>query len=137
MFNRYEDIRTRERPVYDDIGQMSRHDRAAQFSPFAALVGYGEAVDETARLTDSRPELTEDDAAELDMQLKLMREMIGQQPAAAVRYFIPDEHKEGGRFEEKAGRVRLIDEFSKELVFTDGERVPLEAVVIMAVRGKG
>lgn len=34
-------------------------DRAAQFSPFAALTGYGEVIKETARLTDRKPELSE------------------------------------------------------------------------------
>ena len=38
---------------------MSMHDRAAQFAPFAALVGYDDAVAETARLTEARPELDE------------------------------------------------------------------------------
>ncbi len=60
MQDNYDDIKHLSRPKYDDFPPMSISDRAAQFSPFAALVGYDDEVAETARLTDSRKELTED-----------------------------------------------------------------------------
>lgn len=63
---------------YDDIIDLprpkSKHepmpmsDRAAQFSPFAALTGYGDAIDETARLTDHRIELSEEERARAGLQ---------------------------------------------------------------------
>ena len=70
MPDNYDDIKHLTRPQYDDLHPMSMSDRAAQFSPFAALVGYGDAVAETARLTDSRIELTEDEINELNANLK-------------------------------------------------------------------
>ncbi len=66
MPDNYDDIKHLTRPQYDDLHPMSMHDRAAQFAPFAALVGYDDVVAETARLTDSRLELTEDEMSELN-----------------------------------------------------------------------
>ena len=45
MFHDYSDIKDMDRPYYDDFPCMSRHDRAAQFAPFAALTGYDDATD--------------------------------------------------------------------------------------------
>ena len=123
MKDNYDDIKHLTRPQYDDFPPMPIHDRAAQFSPFAALVGYDDAVDETARLTDSIIELTEDKAAELNKSLNMLIEKIGEKPQVRVRYFIPDEKKAGGRYVEKTGAVRIFDSYTQEIVFTDGERV--------------
>jgi len=45
---------------------MSMHDRAAQFAPFAVLVGCDDAVAETARLTEARPERPAGDFVNFD-----------------------------------------------------------------------
>ena len=57
--HKYDDIIHMEPPVSVKRGRMSMIDRGAQFSPFAALVGYDAAIRETARLTEERTELTE------------------------------------------------------------------------------
>ena len=105
---------------------MSMHDRAAQFSPFAALTGYDDAVEETARLTDERQELSEENSAELDERLRLIKEHIAEKPEITVTFFVADEKKAGGAYETLQGKVRTIDEYLAELVFTDGSRVPLK-----------
>lgn len=97
---------------------MSMQDRAAQFSPFAALVGYGDAVAETARLTDSKAELTEDEMFELNAKLNRLLDSLDEQPQISVTYFIPDEKKSGVRYVDKIGVVRIFDSYSQELVFT-------------------
>lgn len=102
---------------------MSMHDRAAQFSPFAALVGYDDAVAETARLTDSRDELTEDEIFELNANLNRLLDSLNEQLEISVTYFVPDEKKLGGRYAEKIGTVRIYDSYANELVFTDGVRI--------------
>lgn len=91
MQNSYDDIKHLSRPHYDEFPPMSMHDRAAQFSPFAALVGYDDAVAETTRLTDSRSELTEDQAAALDEKLNRLLDMLDEQPEVRITYFVPDE----------------------------------------------
>ena len=123
---------------YDDIINLPHHrskthphmaliDRAAQFAPFAALTGYGDAIDETARLTDGRPELSEQQLAELNERLL----QIMAQPNTAVRitYFVPDEKKSGGRYEQTEGVIKKIDEIAKVIVTDGGEKIPLSDIV--------
>ena len=119
----YDDIKHLTRPQYDDLHPMSMSDRAAQFSPFAALVGYDDAVAETARLTDSRAELTEDEMTELNANLNRLLDNLDEQQQISVTYFVPDEKKSGGKYVEKVGVVRIFDSYSQELVFTDGVRI--------------
>ena len=123
MTDNYDDIKHLTRPQYDDLHPMSMHDRAAQFSPFAALVGYDDAVAETARLNDSKAELTEDEMSELNANLNRLLDRLDEQPEISVTYFVPDEKKSGGKYVEKVGVVRIYDEYSQELVFTDGVRI--------------
>ena len=129
MPDNYDDIKHLTRPQYDDLPPMPMSDRAAQFSPFAALVGYDDAVAETARLTDSRDELTEDEITELNANLNRLLDSLDEQPKIRVTYFVPDERKSGGRYVEKVGVVRIYDSYANELVFTDGVRI---AVMDMA-----
>ncbi|MBQ3842383.1 MAG: hypothetical protein II820_06810 [Ruminiclostridium sp.] len=123
MQDNYDDIKHLSRPQYDEYPPMSFHDRAAQFSPFAALVGYDDEVSETARLTDSRGELTEDEINELNNTLNRVLSMADKQPVIKVTYFIPDEKKSGGRYADKTGAVRIYDSYDNALVFTDGTRI--------------
>ena len=125
MPDNYDDIKRLTRPQYDDLHPMSMSDRAAQFSPFAALVGYGDAVAETARLTDSRLELTEDEMFELNANLNRLLDSMDEQPQISVTYFISDEKKSGGKYIEKFGVVRIFDSYANELVFMDGVRIAL------------
>ena len=123
MPDNYDDIKHLTRPQYDDLHPMSMSDRAAQFSPFAALVGYDDAVAETARLTDSKVELTEDEMTELNANLNRLLDSLDEQQQISVTYFVPDEKKSGGKYVEKQGVVRIFDSYSQELVFTDGVRI--------------
>lgn len=121
--DKYDDIKHLTRPQYDDLHPMSMSDRAAQFSPFAALVGYGDAVVETARLTDSRIELTEDEINELNANLNRLLDNLDEQRSIKVTYFVPDEKKSGGKYVDKVGVVRIYDSYTNELVFMDGEKI--------------
>ena len=124
--SKYDDIINLKRPQYIDLPPMSMHDRAAQFSPFAALVGYEDAVEETARLTDARREMLEDEIAELNRQLGELTERLSEQPKIRVTYFIPDKKKDGGRYALKIGNARTIDQYKNAVVFTDGEAVAIK-----------
>lgn len=126
--HRYDDIINLPHHVSATRPRMSMHDRAAQFSPFAALTGYDDAVEETARLTDVQSELSEDARNRLDEQLRLIADRIEEQPEIEVTYFLPDELKEGGKYVTVKRRVRIIDEYARELVFVDGTRIGLGAV---------
>ena len=122
----YDDIINLSRPQYHDLPPMSIHDRAAQFSPFAALVGYDAAVEETARLTDSRREMEEDEINELNRQLSELNKRLSERPKIRVTYFIRDRKKEGGRYASKVGNARTIDQAENRIIFTDGKSVPVK-----------
>lgn len=122
----YDDIINLSRPQYHDLPPMSIHDRAAQFSPFAALVGYDAAVEETARLTDSRREMEEDEINELNRQLSELNKRLSERPRIRVTYFIRDRKKEGGRYASKIGNARTIDQAENRIIFSDGESVPVK-----------
>ena len=122
---------------YDDIIDLprpkSKHepmpmsDRAAQFSPFAALTGYGDAIDETARLTDRRIELSEEERAELDYKQQYLATLDA--PTVTVTYFVPDERKSGGAYVTHTGVLKRVDEVERMVVFVDGTQVPLDEVM--------
>ena len=122
----YDDIKHLKRPQYPDLPPMSIHDRAAQFSPFAALVGYDGAVAETERLTEKRREMSEEEIRDLNEMLVELSERLSERPRIRVMYFIPDGRKEGGRYEEKEGNLRTIDSYHRMLVFTDGTKIPVD-----------
>ncbi|MBQ7542068.1 MAG: hypothetical protein IJT44_07245 [Clostridia bacterium] len=105
--------------------RMSRHDRAAQFSPFAALTGHGEAMEETARLTDQKIEPGEIQLAELNDNLYYIQSHLSEKPAATITYFIPDARKDGGEYRTVTGRVRHIAEAEQFVELTDGTRIPI------------
>ena len=107
---------------------MPLADRAAIFSPFAALSGHGDAIRETARLTERRMELDEDAKAELDRRQAVLLEHLGEQPEVTVTWFRPDERKEGGAYLTTTGRLKKIDALGRRLVLLDGTGIPLEDV---------
>ena len=103
-------------------------DRAAQFSPFAALTGHGAAVLETARLTDQKTELSEDAKALLDQKQRILAEHITEHPEITVTWFQPDEKKPGGKYLTVVGELNKVDRVEQALLLTDGTRIPLEDV---------
>lgn len=98
---------------------MSLYDRAAQFSPFAALTGYNDMINEEARIVDHKVELEEADLEQLNRELNLINEVIisGTLPTAAITYFIPDPLKSGGKYETVIGQIRKNDTARRKLVF--------------------
>lgn len=107
---------------------MSNYDRAAQFSPFAALTGYEAAVAEAGRLTAERLELSEERADILNRRLNFIKEHISERPEVSITCFQPDEHKNGGSYVAVSGRVKRIAEPERKLIFTTKEEIPLEDI---------
>lgn len=124
----YEDIINLPHHVSDKRPQMSMWDRAAQFSPFAALTGYDDAVTETARLTDDKIELDESAQATLDMKQHILMETISEQPEISVTYFKKDVKKAGGAYLTLTGKLKKIDEYERVLMFVNGEHIPFDDV---------
>lgn len=128
-FHKYEDVIRRQHPTSKKHPRMSNMNRAAQFAPFAALTGYEESIEETARLTDSRIELGEDEIAEINERLNFIQEHIKERPKVTVTYFQPDAKKEGGEYLTATGRVRWIDEVNGALVFEEKSNIQIKSIV--------
>ena len=128
MSGPYDDIINLPHHVSKTRPQMSRAERAAQFAPFSALAGYGAALVETARLTDRRIELEEDDRAALDRKQQKLMEQIGERPEIAVTWFVPDARKEGGQYITTVGHLKRIDEVRRVIVLVDRTEIPLDDI---------
>lgn len=126
---KYDDIIHLPHPTSVRHPRMSRQDRAAQFSPFAALTGLGAALQESARLTERRLIPDEYEQAELDKKLQYLRENLSRQPAVDITHFVPDTRKEGGSYRRTEGRVRKLLEFERQLVLTDGTILAIEDIL--------
>ena len=122
---RYDDIIGLEHPTSEKHPRMSAMERAAQFSPFAALTGYEEIISETGRLTNARPELDEEQLGRLNTEINKLQERLASKPALKGIRFVPDKHKEGGCLLPFEGRLRNIDPARSELILTDGTAIPL------------
>ena len=128
MSGPYDDILHGRRPVSAKHPPMSQADRAAQFSPFAALTGYEAAVRETARLTEGRIELSEEEKASIDAVLQYLQDCISEQPPVIVTYFVPDRKKDGGAYVTVTGPLKRIDLLERRLLFTDGTQIPIDDI---------
>lgn len=127
----YDDIIDLPHHVSATRPRMSMIDRAAQFSPFAALTGYDAAIKETGRLTDERIELSEESRAVLDRKQQLLVDNLADHPEVSVTYFVPDERKAGGAYVTVTGRVKKVDDYQRLLLLTDGTKIPLGEILDM------
>ena len=129
MTNKYDDIIHLPHHVSKTRPQMSIHDRAAQFAPFAALTGHSAAIKETERLTEGQVELDESEIALINEKLRIICEKISEHPEIIVTYFVPDEKKSGGKYITLEGTVKKMDVYRKELVLMDETRIELSDIV--------
>lgn len=125
----YDDIIDLPHHVSDTRPHMPMLDRAAQFQPFRALTGYEDAVRETARLTDRRMELTEEEKARLDAALQRLMDSISSRPQVSVTWFQPDKRKAGGAYVTTTGRLKKIDDLEGVLILLGGERIVIEDIL--------
>lgn len=125
---------------YDDIIHLSHHvsadrphmplaDRAAQFAPFAALTGYEAAIRETARLTDEKRELSEEQKAMISEGLRQLQARLKTAPGVTVVYFEPDSSKDGGAYRTLTGEARKVDDYLGVLEMSDGVRIPFDDIL--------
>ena len=130
----YDDLLYLPHPVSRTRRPMSRQERAAQFSPFAALTGYDAVLREAGRRTDARADLTESGQAELDEALRALLAELDRQPEAAVTWFVPDPRKPSGAYVRTEGRVKKLDEYARCITLTDGTEIPIGQIVGVMLR---
>lgn len=129
MTGSYDDIINLPHHVLASRPRMSALDRAAQFSPFAALTGYDDAVKETARLTDERIELDESSKAALNERLLMIQGQLNDQPQVSIIYFQPDDKKAGGTYITATGCVKKIDEYERTAAMKDGTKISIDDII--------
>lgn len=134
MKNPYEDLLNLPHHVSASRPPMPMADRAAQFSPFAALVGYDAAIQETGRLTSRRVEPEEEILRQLNQRFCWLAEHLAQEPEVIFICFRPDERKAGGAYLEIRGQVKKIDELHRTIFLRDGTRLSMDD--ILELRGE-
>lgn len=127
--DKYNDIIHLPHPTSVKHPRMPLSDRAAIFSPFAALTGHGAAIVETARLTDRKIELDEDGKAVLDEKQRYLEEIIGQQPEITVTWFKPDAKKDGGSYATTTGVLKRTEGIDRVMILADGTKIPLDDII--------
>lgn len=129
MKRSYDNIINMEYPFPKKHPGMSDEARAAQFSPFAALSGYEEEIDETLRVTDIKENMLEDKRKNLDIIISNISRRIDQRPLISVKYFVQDPYKSGGKYLIKKDNIRRIDTVERIIVFCDGTVIGMEDIV--------
>jgi hypothetical protein len=126
--NPYADIINLPHHVSTVHPQMTMAQRAAQFSPFAALVGYEDVIEETTRQTDSKRELDESEKAELNRKLSILASLLKEKPVVEIEYFVPDKTKAGGEYMFRSGVVDKISP-AERVVVVAGEAIRMDRIV--------
>ncbi len=124
----YDDLIFLPHHVSSTRPKMSLSDRAAQFSPFAALTGYDSAIRETARQTDEFMLLDENRKAEVDLKLRWLKDHLKESPQVRITYFLPDEKKSGGAYVTATGVVKKIDEYGRSVWMSDLTVIPIDKI---------
>ena len=126
--SKYKDIIILPHHVSIKHRPMSMHDRAAQFAPFAALVGYDDKVRETARYTENKIDLNEEEKEQLDIKLNILKEKLNLNPIVTFIYFVPDSKKEGGRYMTVSGIIKKIDDY-KNIIYINNVEIPINQII--------
>ena len=129
--HKYDDLIALPHPVFAHRARMTNYDRAAQFSPFAALTGYEAVLAESARLTENPAELEDGALEELNEALREIREKLPENPEISATWFVRDARKTGGSYVSATGRAKKICDHSRLLFLTDGRVIPLADVVAL------
>jgi len=127
--HKYDDIINLPHHQSKERAHMSLHDRAAQFAPFAALTGYEEAIEETARLTDEKIALDETAIEKINEKLYEISQHLSEKRSVSITYFRPDTLKKGGAYLTDVGTIKRIDEIEKLILMDSGMKIKLEQIV--------
>ncbi len=135
MSGKYDNIINLPHHNSDYHPRMSMVNRAAQFAPFAALTGYGDAIDETARTTVKKIKPEKEEIEKLNRKLSLLNKNASEHPEIEVTFFVSDKYKDGGRYETLSGSFKKIEENFLFLVSDDITAIPLEDISDISAKG--
>lgn len=124
----YEDIVNLPRHISKVHPQATMADRAARFSPFAAISGYEDMVKEAARVTEARIDITDATKELLNEKLNMIIEFLDEEPEVTITYFEPDKKKDGGAYISITGTVKRIDEYERIVLMSDDKKIRIEEI---------
>lgn len=127
--NKYDDIIDLPHHVSKTRKPMSLYNRAAQFAPFAALTGYDDAIEETARLTETKVELSDELKNDLNQKINFIKNNIKVHPEITIKYFVRDNKKSGGIYKSLTSIIKKVDDFNKCLIFSDNTNVYFDDII--------
>ena len=127
--SKYEEILYMKYPFPSEHPPMPMHKRAAQFAMFNALEGYTDRIAEARRETTPEILLSEDRIEELNEVLQTIQEYKYDHANVKVVYFVPDDFKSGGDYKTYIGKIYRIDDFRRELILTDKQRIAIDRIV--------
>ena len=127
--NKYDDIIDLPHHVSKTRKPMSLYNRAAQFAPFAALTGYDDAIEETARLTETKVELSDELKNDLNQKINFIKNNIKVHPELTIKYFVRDNKKSGGIYKSLTSIIKKVDDFNKCLIFADNTNVYFDDII--------
>ena len=125
--NKYSDIINLPHHQSKNRPHMSNFDRAAQFSPFAALKGYDDEIDEAARFTETQLDADDERIREINEKLLLLKESARQHPTVKITYFKPDDKKDGGAYLTAEGPLKKLDEYNR-LIHLVNTKIPFDSI---------
>lgn len=126
---KYDDIINLPHHISKKHPRLSIEQRAVQFAPFAALTGLSDEIKETARITESRIELDEDEKLKINYILQKIKNKVLEKPQVAITYFVPDLKKIGGEYKTKIGNIRRIDEDNQLIIFEDKTEISIKEII--------
>ncbi len=127
--NKYDHIINLPHYVSCKRPQMSLYNRSFQFAPFSALTTYAEKIRETARLTDEKIELSEEEKEIINRELLLIDKMIKTKPQVVITYFIKDKKKSGGCYKKITGNIKKIDKVYNYIILTDYTKIFIDDII--------
>ena len=126
--NKYADIIDLPHHQSEKRQKMSNYDRAAQFSPFAALTGHADSIKETARMTDEYSEPSEEMKTIMNEKILFLMEQLENQPEITITFFKPDEKKQGGAYITITGVVKKIKTYERQIQMIMGDLIPIDMI---------
>ena len=125
----YEDIIDLPPYTSKKYPQPSMEDRAARFSPFAAVTGYEEMVQEQARVTDVKMDLDDSEKEKISDRLNMILQFQHEEPIVRISYFVPNSKKDGGSYREEFGKIKAVDPYSRLVIMQNGSRIRIDDIV--------
>lgn len=126
---KYDDIINLQHHVSTKHPRLSVEQRAAQFAPYSALSGYGDAIKETSRITENKIELSDDEKSKIDNILQQIMKEISNKPKVTITYFIPDMKKKGGKYNTQVADIKKVDKFKQIIILEDKTEIPIQDVI--------